>query len=282
MRKLLLLFILVLLSGCLHGVPRLQDSDPTMAPLDLRVNRVTLIDHRNSEGGAYLEFEVYIGRPDLGLAQPDNAGELITEDLPQSLRPNNLYILGINGRNFESAAVCKSAEFPHLCSVSLLPEYLDADIHSFLLKIEFEDGIFAEQEIALMAPEHLATPEIIEPSTVPSNGEPLAIKFKDVGADSYGISVNLCHTYENDGINPCHEGVDYVLDNEGESFVVQIDNENYPLDITIQDGIVTATSDFPLLFEESVEIFVEAMMERKLDDGAILSSKSSDLKLFAF
>lgn len=280
MKKFFLLLILVLLSGCLEGKPEVGSDNPALVPLDFRVEKVTLIDNRSSDGEAYLEFETYLERPDLGLTQPENHGDLLTEDLPDFLRPNNLYVLGINGRDFESAVICESSNFPHRCSVNLLPEYFGADIHSFLMKVEFEDGTFAEQELSLRAPEQLPSPEIIEPSSIPSQGDSLALKFKDVGADSYGISVNLCRAYENDGINPCLEGVDYILSNEEGAFVVQIDNEFHPLDITVQEGVVTATSNFSLFFEDSVEIFVEAMMETELENGALLFSRSSDLKLF--
>lgn len=202
-----------------------------------------------------LDFDIYIDRLDLNLQEPDNtAGELLTVDLPENLQPDLLYVSDVTDHDPESGTLCDRPRFPHRCTVTLPTTDL------YLIKATFADGGYAEKEIQVPIPTLLAHPTIFFPTKEPQQGDAFTIQFADVGADEYAVALHLCKPYGNDGINPCLDGRTYEF-KRGADGILNFQNavdESETVQTTIKDGIVTVTTQTPLLFEESVEYSVTA------------------------
>lgn len=233
--------------------------------INLKLDKILLSDSNvfNDPNWKTFEFDVYLERPDLGLKEPINPGDLYSVDLPLELQPDLMYVTSLEDHDPGSGMLCDRPRFPHRCSVSLSKQELGNSEYSFLIKTTFEDGTYAEKIITVPYPKDLEKPELVEPISVPKQGDKLDLKFKDVGADSYDVSVNLCKPYDNDGINPCLDGVHYSLVRKNNELVSETDSD---LEINVINEIVHLKSDFPIVFEESVEYSIVANLQGKIQD----------------
>ena len=189
-------------------------------------------------------FSFYIERPDLKLSEKDYEG--ITADLPQALQNKYIYISSTNDRNPESGTLCDSPRFPHTCNINFKGQ-------PYLVKITYLDSSVSITEIEVTEPDKVEAPTILEPKQNPSQNSSLEMAFKYVGANTYKVRVANCITYNNDGINPCLDNIEYVISiKDGEAIA-----EN--ASITIADGIIKLKSDFKINYEDSVEYRVTAI-----------------------
>lgn len=218
------------------------------------------LDNVSWRGDKFLNFDLYIERPDLGLSEPTNKeGDLYSSDLPKSLNPKLMYVSDTNDEKPESGNMCDRPRFPHRCSVQLKGDERKKGSHEFLIKTTFEDGTYVAQEVSVPMPERLALPEISEPVALPKQDEAFHLKFKDVGADQYTVEVNMCKAYANNGINPCLDGTSYVLQKKDGKFVfAEPDVSSKPV-VSEKDGFIEISSDLKLKFTESVEYYVTAV-----------------------
>jgi len=285
MKKLLipLLTILIAFSACTIEID-LRDKDPDEeAPvvegdLALRLDEVLLINNSTYNQDFDFKFSLYLERPDLMLKQPES-DDLYTSDLPIELQPKLIYVSELNDTVPDSGRLCDRPIFPHRCEMFLEPGFEETE-KTYLVKVTFEDNTYASSEITVPIPEPLNPPTIKFPEEMPEQEAKFEMKFEDIGADRYDITVSLCHEYENDGINPCLDGGDYTVELIEDELVVTFDNSLYPLDIKVRDGLIVASSNIPLNFTESVEYAIQAHKEFVLDDGTKAYIESSDLVTF--
>ncbi len=156
--------------------------------------------------------------------------------------------------------MCDRPTFPHRCRMDLDANSQLKDEYTFLVKITFEDNTYAAEEITVPVPEMLPPIELVEPSSIPSEGEELEVKFVDIGADEYELEVNLCYPYQNDGINPCLNGTMFNLSRtEDGGLKFTYDNEYEERELNLEEGFITIKSNFPLYYEESVEYYLKAI-----------------------
>ncbi len=249
--------------------------------VELMLDRVLFIDNSSFGYDSSLEFDLYLERPDLGLKQPENPEvSVYTVDLPLELQPKYMYVSGVDNKERDSGDTCHRPIFPHRCSVALDEVDLSSGSYTFLVKITFEDGVYAEKEIEVLIPPIIETPNIVYPETIPEQSSTFEMSFRGVGADYYEVAVNLCHPYENDGINPCLEGVDYTVEMQGDDFAFKYPDEFTSPELSLGDGVIEITSNFPIIFEESVEYFVKAVYLSELEDGVPTYTEVSTLKTF--
>ncbi|MDD4902302.1 MAG: hypothetical protein PHE24_04135 [Patescibacteria group bacterium] len=196
-------------------------------------------------------FSVYLERPDLGLKQENclnPAGTIYTSDLIAGLQPKRMVFDYDSPDSPISSARdagngCDYLYFPHSCVMNLTATSAPIQV---LMKVAFQDGTFAEQMIAIPFAGKLADPSIFEPKAMPKNGDKFALRFKDVGADIYQIRVEVCHPYENNGINPCLKGwVIYLNKEKGKIVLDRTDRDVNGLKISTADGAVVLQSDQP-------------------------------------
>lgn len=255
-------FILLLLSAIMLASCTPNTNDPK-ADMELIVNKTIL------RADGKLEFDLYVNRPDLGLSEPDNDdNSLYVGDLPKGLRIDYMYVSGLEeSTDAQGGFSCNTILFPHRCEA----ERTDDD--NYYVKVSFSDGTFLAKKIFVPYPTTIKNPEITEPAAAPKQGSTLNMKFKDVGADHYEVSVNLCEEYANNGINPCLDGDSYNLQRVDGVLKQQYDWEKF--NFTLENDIVTLTSELPMIYGESVVYFVNAQKK----DGSILV-EASDTKMF--
>ena len=253
----------------------LHEPDPvhTLAEMDFEFDQIKLTDV-GSEMGPKLSFHLYLSRPDLKLSQKTEEQKLndpmaLTVDLPISLQPKLIYISNLDDTNYDTGSMCDRPRFPHECTVIIPNEELGKSSYTYLLKVTFEDDSYASKEITIPYPKSIDKPEIIEPKSIPAQQSKFDLQFKDVGAKNYDINLSLCKEYNDDGINPCLDGVDYYLERTSKGELKeQYANELYPATITITNGIVHIISDVEIKFEESISYTVTAKsqtVENKVD-----------------
>ncbi|MDO8558687.1 MAG: hypothetical protein Q7S09_05945 [bacterium] len=187
------------------------------------------------------DFDFYLERPDLGLKQQDfkdAQGAVYTSDLPAALQPKMLYASDVSDEARNGGNSCDFGGFPHTCTLNLYTGE-DAKPKTVLLKIVFADNTYAQQEVAIPYAGMLDTPAILEPKSAPKNGGRFGLKFRDVGADRYKISVSICHPYANNGINPCLNvnNFEYIFARQG-GRLVEEGRDSYSPVITAADNIV--------------------------------------------
>jgi len=223
-------------------------------------NKVKLVlDNVSWRGDKFLNFDLYIERPNLGVSEPTNKqGDLLSSDLPKSLNPKFMYVSKTDDKDPQSGNMCDRPRFPHRCSVQLTPEQSENGSNEFLVKITFEDKTYVEEEISVPMPKKLELPAISEPSVLPKQDEAFHVKFKDVGADQYTVEVNMCNAYANNGINPCLDGASYVVQRkDGKLVLAEPDVSSKPV-VNEKDGFIEVSSDLKLKFVDSVEYYVTA------------------------
>jgi len=200
--------------------------------------------------GETVSFDFALSRNDLGLQTPVNESDdvIYSEDLPEGLQVTNM---SLNG-DFSA------------CSTGFTPYRCDADDLSgeYELEAMFADGHQTRLKITLDLPEGLEAPALVQPAEKPKSGDKLAMAFTDVGADKYEVSINLCEEYGNDGINPCLEGIEYVL-KRADDGSLSIDGNAYTPTVSITDGVVNFSSEYPLNYALGVEYRVKAVSTGK-------------------
>ena len=97
---------------------------------------------------------------------------------------------------------------------------------------------------------------------LPKKYDDFRLSFKDVGADRYGIEVNLCNQYNDDGMNPCLDGVYYLIEKSKDEFIVESDDDIYPLEVKSENGVIRLKSGFSLVFEDNVQYKVTATLAK--------------------
>lgn len=279
MKKIFLisLLILIVFPSCKNS----PTPDPYKeAQVNLTLDQVLLRDFSKLGYDNSLEFDLYIERPDVSLKEPINNTDLYTIDLPLKLQPRLMYVSEISDKIPDSGNMCDRSVFPHRCSVTVDEKKLKSE-YTFLVKITFEDNSYAEKEITIPVPKALEIPEIIEPTSIPKQNSTVEMKFKDIGASYYKVDVNLCHPYQNDGIDPCLDSVTYLLNREKDKLILQSGDEYTSPEINLKDGIVEIKSNFPIIFEESVEYYVQAILISEFADGIKTYTEANDSKVFA-
>lgn len=235
-----------------------------------------------SEGHVSLEFDLYLARPDMGLQQPKNPkGSKLTVDLPKSLQPKYMYLSNVNDREKESGRMCDLPHFPHRCSAGLTPDEFMSGDHVYLVKVTFEDGSYAEQEITIPRVLLLEKPEILEPVSAPAQNDKFSIQFKNVGASEYKVQVQLCKPYRNDGVNPCLDSTDYYLVRKGKKLVApKAMNPKQAVKVSLKNGVVALRSQLPLVYGKSVGYYITATKTTKIKGGVKVLLKSSAARTF--
>lgn len=279
MKKIFLisLLILIVFPSCKNSVT----PDPYKnGQVNLTLNQVLLRDFSKLGYDNSLEFDLYIERPDISLKEPINNTDLYTSDLPLELQPRLMYVSDISDKVSDSGNMCNRPVFPHRCSVTVDEKNLKSE-YIFLIKITFEDNSYAEKEITIPVPNQLGIPEILEPTSIPEQNSTVEMKFKDIGASFYKVDVNLCHPYQNDGIDPCLDSVTYLLNREKDKLILQSGDEYTSPEISLKDGIVEIKSNFPVIFETSVEYYVQAILISEFADGVKTYTETNDSKVFS-
>lgn len=257
--KVLLLFILTVSLNSAVAMAKITK----IAKMNFRLDQVQMVDETTFGNKMKLNFDVYLERPDLGLKEPKRhkfGKNKYTVDLPLALQPRLMYVSDLSDRDHESGDMCDRPRFPHRCEVDIAkPADGAKPVYEYLLKVTFEDGAYAEKKISVPYVGYLDKPNIIAPTTLPSQGDKFNIQFKDVSAKEYEVSVSLCKPYNNDGIDPCLDGVLYYLKRRSTGLVVLYQEGLAKANISTKDGVITLQADFPLNFEVSVEYMVKAV-----------------------
>ncbi|MFA6306167.1 MAG: hypothetical protein WC651_05640 [Candidatus Gracilibacteria bacterium] len=217
------------------------------------------LDNVSWRGDKFLNFDVYLERPDLGVKEPvGEEHDFGSSGLPKTINPRLMYVSTPDDEGPESGNMCNRSAFPHRCSVYLKGDDVEKSSHDFLVKITFVDGTYVAKEISVPMPEKLELPAISEPNTVPKQDEAFFVKFKDVGADKYKVDVNMCEPYGNNGINPCLDGASYLIERRSGKLVAAETDEFSKFVINEKDGVVEVKSELKLKFTDSVEYYVTA------------------------
>ncbi len=252
MRKVLFLFIAILLSGCVPA---------TEADVEFELSSVYLTDD-------VLEFEFYMERPDLALKQPRSDENLAVNNLPEVLRPVSIE---------NEALICKKHFYPALCYVSLGEDGISKGGNSYDLKVEFADGSIASDSISIPYLEKLDKPEILEPAE--ETEDKSILKFAETGADMYEVAAHLCYPYANDGINPCLDGDDYIITkNEDGEFILDDDDGFYFAELFKRGDALEIKFDFDLDYYDSVLYEVKAVLVKELPGGVYTYRGSNEIK----
>ncbi|PIZ76283.1 hypothetical protein COY05_01845 [Candidatus Peregrinibacteria bacterium CG_4_10_14_0_2_um_filter_38_24] len=224
------------------------------------------VDNVSWRGDKFLNFDLYLERPDLGISEPiGKSDDLYSSDLSDAINPKLMYVSTTDDEDPESGNMCDRPRFPHRCSVALKGDDANKSSNDFLIKTTFEDGVYLAQKVSVPMPEKLDLPAISEPNSLPEQDEVFDIKFKDVGADKYTVEVNMCNPYVNNGINPCLDGEEYFLQRkDGKLVLAEPDVSSKPM-VTEKDGMIEVSSGLKLKFTESVEYYVTAEKTGEVD-----------------
>ncbi|MDP2642430.1 MAG: hypothetical protein Q8P62_01140 [Candidatus Peregrinibacteria bacterium] len=224
------------------------------------------LDNVSWRGDKFLNFDLYLERPDLALSEPiGSTDDLYSSDLSDAINPQLMYVSTTDDEDPESGNMCDRPRFPHRCSVTLKENEAKKSSNDFLIKITFEDGTYLAKEISVPMPERLELPAISSPSVLPKQDEAFQVQFKDVGADEYTVEVNMCQPYADNGINPCLDGGSYVLQRkDGKLVLAEPDVSSKPV-VSEKDGMIEVKSDLKLKFTESVEYYVTAVKRGEVD-----------------
>ncbi len=239
-----------------------------------------VLDNVAWRGDKFLDFYLYLDRPDISVSEPMNeGGDVYSSDLPKSINPKFMYVSEVKDENKDSGNMCDRPRFPHKCSVQLTPSEAGNTSNDFRIKITFEDGTYVTDEVTVPMPKKLELPAISEPSTLPKQDETFHVKFKDVGADTYNVEVNMCKNNVKSGINPCLDGVSYTLQRkDGKLAFAEPDVSSKPV-VVEKDGFIEVTSSLKLKFTASVEYYVTAA-KTALSGGVRSFTDITDSKSF--
>lgn len=218
-----------------------------------------------------MEFQVYIDRPDLNLTQPDNPyTHLYTSDLPVGLRVSNLYVSDLeNSNNAQFGTMCDTPRFPYTCNIERTPD------DDYYFKVLFEDGVFLTTKVHIPYPTALKTPEITFPTAIPKQADAFSMKFNDVGADEYSVSVEPCSEYQNNGINPCLDREVYYIERVDGVLTKMPSEKEFTLEV--KDGVVSVSSDLHLIFGESLTY--DVLATKKTDNVSVEASSNKTFTL---
>lgn len=274
------LMLCFMATSCTTNVTDDFSEKPTKTvEMNLRLAEIRLVDNSTNDNESLLDFSLYLDRPDLSLSEPENPGYLLTVDLPKALQPRLMYASDVSDKVWNSGRLCDRPRFPHVCEIILDKKNLKSE-YTYLIKVAFEDDTYAEKEITVQYPQTIAKPEILEPTSIPSQGDTITLKFKDVGATSYEVVVDMCNEYKNDGINPCFD-FRYNLVREGENFVFASKDDINFAEVALKDGIIELKSGITFSFKESVNYSVKAILKGKTESGVATVTEVTDAKIFS-
>lgn len=231
------------------------------------------------------DFDIFLERTDANMKEEScvtEDGSIYTSDLAASLQPKRIFWDDTNTIR-DSGNTCNTSGFPHRCSMSMAFTDKPVDIW---IKVVFQDNTYAEQKISVPFPGKLDEPVLILPKIAPKSGENFYMEFKDIGADTYDVSVNLCEKYGGRGINPCLDGWNFIVQKKSGEFVIA---DSSPIKSGVilkdKDGSLILSFDKPLPIEEkhiSVSYLVIAAKTGQTDQGVstyIQSRYSTDFSL---
>lgn len=262
------LFLLGLsMSGCGSVEEDIDINNLEMGEMEVEVVGLVLADHRASEQSDYvkLAFDFQLNRPE----------------------PRLIYVSGIDDKVRNSGMICNSSSLTQRCEVSLDTATLAEGEADYLVKVVFEDDVYAEKEVHLEIPETLGKPEMVNFADISANLsdlDTLDMKFIDSGADKYNIEVRLCRQYNDDGINPCLDGSSYTLIREkgvldfGLMSMEQEDLE-FP-QMEVSDEVIHLWSNLELQFEESLQFYINASKVEE-ENGLKIYRETSEFREFA-
>jgi|GEM_PF-1618579 len=265
MKKLLIAIIsLAFLTSCAPNEEetRYDFKDPKTelknTEVDIKIDQVLL------DGGT-LSFDLYLERPELNLKAQDYEGPgTLTVDLPLELQPRLMYAIDTDEKEFDMGPMCDRPRFPHRCDIR--KDEGKEFPTQYKITIVFEDETYAEKIIEIPIPEKLETPKIVAPTSTPAQNSKFSMSFKDIGADTYEVSMYLCIPYNNDGINPCLNGDEHIIKRQEGKLRFYNDTSTSKPMIEEKNGIVTVTSYYPINFSESVEYMVIAHKTGEIED----------------
>lgn len=283
MKKTFLRIFIVAVVFLLFAVPvYAKAKKQPKAKMQLKLDRVLVKNPSPYGEGVLLEFDLYLRRTDLKLKEPIDGNGGLSVDLPIGIQPKLMYASEVKDKNPESGTMCDRPRFPHRCSMTLSPEEYAKKSLKYRIKVTFEDGAYASKTIVISRVAPLPKPEILEPISAPEQEDAFSIKFKDVGADKYEISVALCEPYGNDGINPCLDGAEYNLIRKKGKFVIpEIENEQDQPQFSVENNIVLFGSELPLIYEEGINYYVKAISSRAAKGGVKKYLESNASKSFS-
>lgn len=253
------------------------------AEVNFEINQILLTSSNDPKIGDTLEFDIYLERPDLQLKEniEYDIEMPLTVDLPIPLQPKLMYVSTIDDKDQTTGAMCDRPRFPHRCSWTFIGDELTKSEHTVLIKLTFEDDTYVAKEITIPHPKALDKPEIVGLAKTPDQNSKFDVEFKDVGANEYDISVELCKPYGNDGINPCLDGTMYHLtrDKDSNTFTVSYGGDT-TAQVNVQNGLIKVKSDFLLIFEESMSYYVIATLKGKTGADITTLVTNSDSKFY--
>lgn len=227
------------------------------AEMNLVLNSVFLKGQEN------FSFFMILERPDLNDSQYDHDG-FYSIELPDHLNPKLMYVSSPDDTEPQSGTMCYRPTYPHECAVTLDPDHGESE--TFLVKVLFEDGSYAAQEITVPIPEPLQEPEIYSPTELPDGNSNFEISFEDVGADIYSAEVIICGEYQNDGIDPCLNTDKYLISKRGGQWVMDEFYTFYNPVFEVSDEVVDISSEFIIELADSLEYEVYASKETLVQD----------------
>jgi hypothetical protein len=231
------------------------------------IDKVVYVNNSAISPDSNLEFFLYFERPDLSIRQPENEVGISISDLPLALQPRAVQV---NGND------CDSLYFPHKCTLVLSEKDSEKSVLNPTIKVTFEDDFSYEQVIDVPVPTTFEIPEILEPASISQN-EKFKVKFKDVGADIYEVSVK---------INPYLNEATYTFTRDVEGFVYKFGDDKDLPSISLTKGdettpdMILVESDFTLSFEDSVEYYVKAIKTGQSAEGVDTYSETTASKVF--
>lgn len=248
MKKIPLLLAIFALVGC--------SSTAVDEGLSVNLEEVLVVEDK-------VNFDFSLNRDDLGLKAPEwNEEDVVyVEDLPDSMHPVMMILDGEN-------AQCDYSFIPFRCESDEIKDTFDLDV-------VFADESTLKTTVLIPLPETMSEPEVVKPLEKPKNGDMLSLEFKDAGYDKYTVIVRLCERYKNNGINPCLEGVDYMIERVDGELVIA--DKHYSPEISVHDGMVSLKAEYPLHYELGVEYTVIGTISGESDAIETYVKKSSNL-----
>lgn len=253
------------------------------AEVNFEISQILLTSSNDPKIGDTLEFDVYLERPDLQLKENIKYDDPmpLTVDLPLPLQPKLMYISALDDKDQTTGTMCDRPRFPHRCQLIVIDDELKKSEHTVLVKLTFEDDTYVAKEITVLHPKALGKPEIMGPQKTPEQSSKFDVEFKDIGADEYDVSVDLCKEYNDDGINPCLDGTIYHLtrNKDSNTFTVTYGGDKSAT-VNVQNSFINIRSDFPLVFEESMSYNIIATSKGKTSTGIATLLTNSDSKFY--
>jgi len=187
----------------------------------------------------------------------------------------NFQILKDNPSEIEKVTVKTGESFSRTCSpfynekfentysCSIALEEKNKENYEAKIETLLADGGHDEISITVPNPPQIKTPEILSPTKLPAQGESFGLSFKDASVDVYKVEYNLCHPYQNDGINPCLDGESFNLVRNGDQILLGAYSAE--ADIELKNGIITLSNTNKLSFTDSIEYRVTAYHNEEKD-----------------